>query len=40
MCDAATILKEAKDEAAKLSKASGMPEKATFETRGEARPID
>jgi hypothetical protein len=37
MADAATILKGAKEEAAKLSKASGIPEKATFETRGEAQ---
>jgi hypothetical protein len=37
MADAATILKEAKDEAARLSKTTGMTEKPAFETRGDAQ---
>jgi hypothetical protein len=37
MADATTILREAKDEAAKLSKSTGMTEKPAFETRGDAQ---
>jgi hypothetical protein len=37
MVDASTILKKAKTEAARLSKQTGLTEKPTFETRGDAQ---
>ena len=37
MAEASTILKEAKDKAARLSKQTGMMEKPAYETRGDAQ---